>query len=177
MLFDAGTSSGAVPARHPYRTRWKHATAGKGALGRVAVGAGVGQLRGTPKKYGGGVAGFGKRLGAGFATHAVGTTVEHGIAAKLHEDLDYHRSNKRGVAPRLAHALTSTVVTRNTKNGKRRPATGRIAGHAASGAFTQGVLAAGAGASTAGIGLAANAGANVVREFMPQRNKKKMSRR
>jgi hypothetical protein len=154
---------------HPYRTRWKHATIGKGAMGRVAIGAGVGQLRNSPRKYGGGISGFGKRLGAGFATNAVGKTVEHGVAAKLHEDLDYHRSNKQGVFPRLGYALKSTVVTRNTKSGKKRPAAGRLAGHAASGAFTQGVLAAGSGASTAGIGLAADAGANVVREFVPRR--------
>lgn len=157
---------------HPYRTRWKHAVAGKGAMGRVAVGAGVGQLRNSPRKYGGGISGFGKRLGAGFATNAVGKTVEHGVAAKLHEDLNYHRSNKSGIGPRLGYALKSTVVTRNTRNGKQRPAAGRLVGHAASGAFTQGVLAAGSGTSTAGIGVAADAGANVVREFLPRRKHK-----
>jgi hypothetical protein len=110
-------------------------------------------------------------LGAGFATNAVNQTVKHGIAAKLHEDLHYHRSNKHGVAPRLGYALKSTVITTNTRTGKRTPATGRIAGHAAAGAFTQGVLAAGSGASTAGIGLAADAGANVAREFIPPRHR------
>ena len=171
MLLPSGIAEGAVQKSHPYRTRWKHATVGKGALGRVAAGAGVAQLRKTPRKYGGGASGFGKRLGAGFATNAVKTTVEHGVAARLHEDLNYHRSTKHGVAPRLEHALTSTVVTRNTKTGKRTPAVGRLAGHAAAGAFTQGALAAGSGASTAGIGLAAEAGANVVREFAPRRNR------
>ena len=170
-LLPVGIAEGAARKSHPYRTRWKHATVGKGALGRVAAGAGVAQVRKTPRKYGGGVSGFGKRLGAGFATNAVETTVEHGIAARLHEDLNYHRSTKHGVAPRLAHALTSTVVTRNTKTGKRTPAAGRIAGHAAAGAFTEGALAAGSGASTAGIGLAAVAGSNVVREFVPRRNR------
>jgi hypothetical protein len=154
---------------HPYRTHWKHATVGKRALAGVGAGAAIGQARNSPRKYGGGAAGFGKRVGAGFASHAVGTTVEHGVAAKLHEDLHYHRSNKHGVGPRLGYALKSTVVTHNTRTGKARPATGRIAGHAASGAFTQGVLAAGSGASTAGVGLAANAGANVAREFAPRR--------
>jgi hypothetical protein len=99
----------------------------------------------------------------------VGKTVEHGLAAKLHEDLHYRRSNKRGVAPRLGYALKSTVVTHNTRTGKATPAAGRIAGHAAAGAFTQGVLAAGSGAATAGVGLAADAGANVAREFVPPR--------
>lgn len=144
---------------------------GKGAVGRIAAGAAVGTARKSPRKYGGGITGFGKRMGAGFASNAVGRTVEHGVAAKLHEDLHYHRSNKHGFGPRLADALKSTVVTRNTRTGKARPAAGRLAGHAASGAFTQGVLAAGSGASTAGLGVAADAGANVVREFVPRRKR------
>jgi hypothetical protein len=173
MLVPAGIAEGSAAAQkgHPYRTRWKHATVGKGALGRVAAGVGVSQPNKTPRKYGGGASGFGKRLGSGLAANAVKTTVEHALAARLHEDLNYRRSTKQGVAPPLAHALTSTVVTRNTKTGKRTPAAGRLTGHAAAGAFTQGALAAGSGASTAGIGLAAEAGANVVREFAPRRNR------
>jgi len=154
---------------HPYRKSWTHSVVGKGAVGRVAAGAAIGTARHSPRKYGGGVTGFGKRMGAGLASNAVGKTVEHGLAARLHEDLHYHRSNKHGIAPRLGYALKSTVITRNTRTGKNTPAAGRIAGHAASGAFTQGVLAAGSGASTAGLGVAADAGANVVREFVPRR--------
>ncbi len=156
---------------HPYRKSLKHHTIGKRAVGRVTAGAGINQLRGKPSKYGGGATGFGKRVGAGFAGNAVNQTVKHGVAAKLHEDLHYRRSNKRGVAPRLGYALKSTVITRNTRTGKHTPAAGKIAGHAASGAFTQGVLAAGSGASTAGVGLAADAGANVAREFIPARKR------
>jgi hypothetical protein len=168
LILLAGIAAGATePNRHPYRRHWKQATVGKSAVGRVVAGAAIGQVRNRPAKYGGGVAGFGKRVGAGFATNAVGRTVEHVVAARLHEDLHYHRSPKHGFGPRLRHALKSTVVTHNTRTGKATPAAGRIAGHAAAGAFTQGVLAAGSGASTAGIGLAASAGANVAREFAP----------
>jgi len=156
--------------RHPYIKHWKHATVGKGALGGVAARAGVAQVRRTPRKWGGGASGFGKRLGTGMAAHAVATTVEHAVAAPLHEDLHYHRSTRKGFAPRLEHALTSTVVTSNTKTGKRTPAVGRISGHAAAGAVSQGVLVGAGGASTAGLGLAADAGSNVVREFVPRRH-------
>ena len=162
----------AMVKKHPYRKDLKHSVVGKGAMARVGAGAAIGQARGTPRKYGGGAAGFGKRVGAGFATNAVNKTVEHGVAAKLHEDLHYHKSTKHGVGPRLGDALKSTVITRNTKTGKKTPAAGRIAGHAAAGAFTQGVLVAGSGASTAGLGLAADAGANVAREFIPARKKR-----
>ena len=162
---------------HPYRKHWKHATFGKGALGGVTAKAGIGQLRGRPRNYGGGAAGFGKRLGAGFATHAVKTTVEHTVSARLHEDLHYHRSNKKGVGPRLGHALKSTVITSNTRSGKRRPAVGRLSGHAAAGAVSQAALHAGSGAATAGFGLAAEAGSNVAREFWPRRNPRQAGRR
>src|SRR5215472_11829638 len=154
---------------HPYRHHWKHATFGKAALGRVAAGATLGQMTGHPRNFGGGASGFGKRLGAGFATHGVKTTVEHVVAAPLHEDLHYHRSDKHGVAPRLGHALASTVVTTNVKTGKRTPAVGRIAGHGAAGAVSQALLAGASGGVTAGVGLAADAGSTVAREFWPRK--------
>ena len=155
---------------HPYRQHWKHSTFGKIALGGVAVKAGFGQLLGHPQNYGGGLEGFGKRLGAGFTTHAVKTTVEHVIAAPLHEDLIYHRSDKTGFGPRLGYALKSTVITHSTKSGKAHPAVGRLSGHAAAGIVSQVALHAGSGASTAGFGLAAEAGVNVAREFWPRHN-------
>jgi len=153
--------------RHPYRKHWKQSIVGKKAVARVTAGAAIDQAMDSPSKYGTGAGGFAKRMGTGFASNAVGRTVEHGLAARLHEDLHYTRSGKHGFGPRLRYALKSTVITRNTKTGRTTPAAGRIAGHAASGAFTQGVLAAGSGATTAGVGLAADAGANVFREFGP----------
>jgi hypothetical protein len=162
---------------HPYRDHWKHSTFGKRALGGVAARAGVGQLAGHPRNYGGGAGGFGKRLGAGFATHSVKTTVEHAVAAPLHEDLDYHRSSQRGFGHRLGHALKSTVITRNTRSGKRQPAVGKLSGHAAAGAVSQAALHAGSGAATAGVGLAGEAGANVAREFWPRHKGRQASAR
>jgi len=154
--------------RHPYVKHWKGSTFGKRPIAGVAARAGVAHLRNRPPQWGGGAAGYGKRLGAGFGTHAVKTTVEHAVAAPLHENLHYQHSNKRGVAPRLGHALASTVVTRNTKTGRRVPAAGRLSGHAAAGAVSQVAIAGVSGASTAGVGLAADAGANVAREFWPR---------
>jgi hypothetical protein len=165
---DAAETQG--PKAHPYREHWKQSTFGKPALGGVVVKAAVGQMLDHPRNYGGGIAGFGKRLGAGFATHTVKTTVEHIVAAPLHEDLHYHRSTTSGFGPRLAHALTSTVVTSNTRTGKQRPAVGRLSGHAAAGIVSQVALHAGSGVATAGYGLAADAGMNVAREFWPRRS-------
>ncbi len=162
---------------HPYRKDWKRSTVGKVPLGGVVAKAGIGQALGHPRNYGGGVAGFGKRVGAGFASHAVKTTVEHMVAAPLHEDLHYHRSTKNGFGPRFGHAVKSTVMTSSTKTGKEHPAVGRLSGHAAAGAVSQVALHAGSGAATAGIGLAADAGANVAREFWPRHNRGHAGRR
>src|SRR5262245_24225329 len=132
MLAPASMLDAAVSGqRHPYVRHWKGSTFGKRPVAGVAARAGIAHLRNQPPQWGGGAAGYGKRLGAGFGTHAVKTTVEHAVAAPLHENLQYHRSTKSGVAPRLGHALTSTVVTRNTKTGKRVPAAGRLSGNAA----------------------------------------------
>ena len=178
MLAAVSISEAAVSGqRHPYVKHWKKSTYGKRAVVGVVGRAGLGQATNHPQKWGRGASGFGKRVGSGFATHAVKTTVEHAVAAPLHEDLHYHRSTKHGVAPRLGHALASTVVTRNTKTGKRTPAAGRISGHAAAGAVSQAALVGGSGASTAGVGLAADAGANVAREFWPRRNHPSVKRR
>ena len=165
------------PNRHPYRRHWQHATFGKRAVAGVGARAGVAQIRRQPRKWGGGGADFGKRVGAGMATHAVATTVEHAVAAPLHENLHYQRSTKKGFGPRLGHALTSTVVTSNTRTGKRTPAVGRISGHAAAGAVSQGVIVGSGGAATAGVGLAADAGANVAREFIPRRHRRPVRHR
>lgn len=165
LLASMSMASAVVPpARHPYRKHWKQTTVGKRPVAGVAAKAGAKSIR-----HGGGVAGLGKNIGTGFATHAVKTGVEHAIAGPLHEDLHYHRSTKSGFGPRMQHALVSTVVTSNTKTGKRTPAAGRVAGHAAAGAVSQVAIAGASGASTAGIGLGAEAGANVAREFWPRR--------
>src|ERR1700730_2366860 len=145
MLGLASVSQAVVSGqRHPYVKHWKKSTIGKRPVAGVVAGAGVKTLR-----KGGGASGFGKRVGTGMATHAVETTDAHAIAAPLHEDLHYHRSTKSGVGPRLEHALVSTVVTRNTKTGKRTPAAGRISGHGAVSAVSPVALAGGSGAFTA----------------------------
>jgi hypothetical protein len=162
---------------HPYRDDWKHSTFGKGAATSAVGGAAMGQATGHPKNYGGGAGGFGKRVGAGFATHAVGSTVHHAVAAPLHENLHYERSNKRGFGPRLGHALSSTVIARNTKTGKHQAAVGRLSGHAASGAFSQVAMHAGSGAATAGVAIGAEAGVNVAKEFWPMRHGERASHR
>jgi hypothetical protein len=160
---------------HPYRQHWKQSILGKVGVGGVVAKAGIAQMLGHPRNYGGGIEGFAKRLGAGFTTHAIKTTVEHAVAAPLHEDLIYHPSNSVGFRPRVWYALKSTVITHSTRTGKAHPAVGRLSGHAAAGIVSQVALHAGSGAATAGFGLAAEAGVNVALEFWPRHNPQQRS--
>lgn len=177
LLAGAGIQAFAAERAHPYRRDWKHAMFSKPAIAGTAARAGIAHAFNHPQVWGRGASGFGKRLGTSFGVHAVGTTVEYAVAASLHEDLHYHRSNDPRFGPRLRHALVSTVWTRNTRNGKHRPAVGRLSGHAAAGAVSQAWVPAASGASTAGIGLAADAGANVGREFWPRHHQRRQVRR
>lgn len=163
-------------SKHPYRQEYKKQTFGKKAVIGTAARAGVGQALNTPKEWGRGPAGFGKRVASGFATHVVKNTIEFPIAAARHEDLRYHPSTKKGFGPRLEHALVSTVVTNKTTTGKRTVASGRISGAIGSGLISRAWQPAaartvGAGFASAGVTLGAQAGANVAQEFWPRHKK------
>lgn len=174
LTLTASTADVAGAEPHPYRNSWKRSAFGAPVYAAVGVRAGFRQLLNSPEEYGGGVSGFAKRLGSGFATHTVRVTVTHLVASKLHEQVHYQRSDDPRFKIRLRHALLSTVVTRNVDTGRNRIAAGNLAGHGASSAMAT-ALFYGSGASTAGIALATHTGFNVVKEFWPPRNKRQVS--
>src|SRR5215813_12271680 len=150
----AGSGSGAETAAnssaHPYRRQYKKETFGKGALIGVGVRAGINHVRNSPKQFGGGPAGFGKRLASGMGTHVVKNSIQFAMAAARHEDLHYYRSNQKGFGPRMRHALVSTVVTRKTTTWKKTVAAGRISGAMGSGLISQAWAPAAAGGLATG---------------------------
>jgi len=159
---------------HPYRRQYVKSTYSKRAAVSVGAHAAVGQVLNHPKEWGRGAAGFGKRVASGAGTLVVKNSIQFGVAAVRHEDLRYHRSDQPGFGPRMKHALVSTVVTRKTTTGKKTVAAGRISGAVGSGLVSRAWQPAAArtvagGLSTAGIGLAADAGLNVAREFWPRK--------
>jgi hypothetical protein len=172
IIFAALLLAGTADAvkRHPYRREYVHATYGKRGWAGVGARAGLAQVRRSPKQWGGGGAGFGKRLGSAAGTHIIKNSIQYGVAGLRHEDLHYHRSNKKQFGPRLKHALVSTVVTRKTTTGKKTVAAGRISGAMGSGAIASTwAPAAAGGAATGGISLGATATTNVAREFWPRK--------
>jgi len=172
LLLAAAIVQAAVQS-HPYRRQYLKDTFGAGAAARVGAGAAIQHARNSPHEWGGGVAGFGKRLGSAFGQHVVKNSIQFGVASIRHEELGYRRSGQRGFGPRMKYALVSTVVTHKTTTGKRTPALGRLSGDFGSGFISRAWQPArlhtfGSGLATGGIMLGVDAGSNVVREFWPE---------
>jgi hypothetical protein len=123
------------------------------------------------------VGGFSKRFASALGQHALKYGIQSGVAGIRHEDLHYQRSNLQGTWPRMKYAVKSTfIVPRKNRPGKT-VATSRIAGNFGAGMISrawQPASAAGIGAGLAsgGIGLGADVGVNVAREFWPQHKSK-----
>ena len=165
--------SHASDPHQPTARQYAKQTFGPAAIGRSAAGAGVSQLRNTPKEWGQGGAGFAKRFGSAFGTHVINNGIHYGVSRARHEEFGYRPSGKTGFGPRLKYALTSTVITHKTTTGKRTVAAGQISGAFGSGLISRAWQPAstrtiGSGLATGGVMMGATAGTNVVREFWPE---------
>src|SRR5258706_15364222 len=145
---------------------------GKGALIRTGAATGFSYIAGTPREWGRGAAGLGKRFASSMGRRAVSTSVEMGVAAWRHEDLSFRPSGQTGFRRRMKHALLSTVVARKKTTGDPTVASGRISGAFASGFVSRlwqpaRLRTVSSGGASSGIAMGANAGANAVREFWP----------
>jgi len=167
--------NGSAAMRDNQRLRdYQHRVIGKPAVARAAAGAAVGQLRNVPHEWGQGAGGFAKRFGSHLAQHAVKETIQLGVGAWHHEDLHYQRSNLQGTWPRMKYAVKSTFIVPRTNRPGKTFALGRVSGNLGAGlisrawqpASTAGI---GAGLASGGIGLGADVGIHVAREFWPRR--------
>ena len=149
---------------------------------QTAAGAGIGTLRNTPHEWGQGVGGFGKRFASGLGRHVLKTGIQAGVGGLHHEDLHYHRSNLHGTFPRLGYAVKTTFwVPRKNRPG-HTVALGRLSGNMGSGLISRVWMPAstaglGAGVATGGIGIGADVGMNVAKEFWPQHHNRRTARR
>ena len=116
--------------QNPYGRKYARDTFGARTIVGVAAGAGINHARNSPYEWGGGIAGFGKRLGSAVGEHAIKNTIEFGVATIRHEDLSYRPSGKKGFGPRLKYALISTVVARKTTTGEKTIASEAPGAHA-----------------------------------------------
>jgi hypothetical protein len=133
--------------------------------------AGISQAEDTPKEWGGGAEGYGKRIGDAYAQHFIRGTMEYGVSATLHEDNRYFVSGQTGFFRRTKYAVVCTLLARHD-NGDQSFSFSRI-GSAAGAAFIsrawqpRSTTGAGDGAVSFGISVASDIGFNVFREFWP----------
>ena len=141
------------------------------AVTAVAAQGGIGQAQNTPKEWGGGAEGFGKRVGDAYARYGIRQTLQYGVSTALHEDNRYFVSGQTGVFRRTAFALKSTLLARRD-DGRQSFAFSRMSS-AAGAAFIsrawqpRSTTTAGDGAINFGLTMASDAGFNLFREFWP----------
>jgi hypothetical protein len=78
------------------------------------------QARGTPKQWGTGASGLGRRVASRVGNSVVQGSFQAPMAAVLHEDVRYIASNQHGFKRRAEHALVYSFVTYN-RQGHRTP--------------------------------------------------------
>lgn len=146
------------------------------SAGRAVASAGINTARNVPHEWGSGGLGFVKRAGSSFGQHIVSGTIEFGVAAAHHENLQFQRSNLQGTWPRLKFAVKSTFIVPRTDRRGHTLAVSRIAGNMGGGLVSRAwqpasTASLGAGLASGGIGLGADVGVHVAREFWPQKKK------
>ncbi len=82
--------------------------------------AGLGQLTNSNPSFGQGLAGYGRRIGTGYADQAIGNMMTEGIyPTLLHEDPRYFRRGYGSKWSRTWYAATRVFVTRTDSGGTR----------------------------------------------------------
>jgi hypothetical protein len=164
------------PSRQAVR-EYRRSLYGARAIGGSAAGAAIGQLRNSPHEWGGGASGFAKRFAFHLGQHAVKQTIALGVGACITRTPHYYRSNLHGTLPRMKYALISTFVVRRTNKPGKTVALVRISGNMGAGLISRAwhpasAAGLGAGLASGGIGLGADVGMNMAREFWPRKHSK-----
>jgi hypothetical protein len=137
----------------------------------AGVSGALAQWRGIPPAWGQGAEGYGMRFGNYFAKQTVQETLLWWSGAALHEDNRYFGSGDHGAWRRLRYALKSSIMARHD-DGKQYLSLSQI-GSTAGSAFISRLWqprtssSPGDGAMSFGISMGANAGLDVLREFLP----------
>ena len=148
----------------------------------VAAEAGVNQARNSPKEYGQGAEGFGKRYGAGFADGLTAGVLITGVyPSLLRQDPRYYRLGEGNSSHRTGYALTRILVTRQD-SGRKVLNFSEILGSFSSSAlavtyYPKSQRNFSDVAERAGIQFAFDAGFNVLKEFYPDIERKLFGRK
>jgi len=169
---DAAPKPAYVPLTERERLRlYLKKLASPEAVFRSAAGAGIDQAMDSPKEWGQGGLGYGRRFGSAYAEHIVRETLVFGSSSVLHEDNHYIRSGETGFAKRLKYALESSILARHD-DGTRHLSISKI-GSFVGASFIWRIWqppstnSPGDAAENFGIAMGVSAGFDVAREFLP----------
>jgi hypothetical protein len=142
----------------------------QGFLG-AAIGASAQQVYHTPREWGKGIEGYGKRYASTFATAFTRQSLDYGFETVLKEDPRYFPLDGNSTKARIWSAVKQTFVTR-TDSGGTTLAYGRIASAFVTGQITRAWLPPSTntfpdGVRSGGISLGVDAVVNLVYEFIP----------
>jgi len=114
-----GFSQSLDPAGWERKLRF-HAVSAYGPAGLTSsvVYAGYLQEIDSPREWGQGGAGYGKRLGSTLAYSGVRNALGFGLDSALHEDPRYNRAGGTGWLRRTRHAIRGTILTRTDSGGE-----------------------------------------------------------
>jgi hypothetical protein len=112
-----------------------HLASAYGPIGILESATWAGYLQETdsPREWGQGGVGYGKRLTSTLGYSGLRNTIAFGLDSALHQDPRYHRAGGTGFWRRTGHAFRGTILT-HTDSGHETLATWRI-GSAYSAAF------------------------------------------
>ena len=176
-LADALAQTGEPPLSPGAKARYSlSSTVGPAALVEMAAYAGVLQALPTPQEWRQGAAGYGKRFASATGATAIRQAFAFALEVPLKEDPRYFRAERRGVWPRLGHALAATVVTRTDAGHSRFAFSGVTSAYGAAFLSNQwypdrlNTVGQGFLQGTATLGL--DALGNIITEFWPKPRRK-----
>ena len=163
----------------PLTAKQKFSLATRGTFDPVAMlgigfAAGIEQATNAYSGYGQGAAGYSKRFAAKFADGRSSDFLTHAVfPALLHQDPRYYYQGSGSVKSRIAHAVTSAVLTRSD-SGRTVFNSSYLLGDMCSGALSNLYYPkANRGANlvftNTAVGLAGRVGTNLMREFLSKR--------
>ena len=161
------------------RREYRRGLVSKRALAGAGASSAVSTARNSPHEWGRGAGGVVKRFGSSLGQHAVKHSIEFGVSAWRHENLRYRRSDKHGTWPRVGYAVKHTFIVPRTNRSGKTLAVSRVSGNMGAGMISRlwqpaSAASLGSGLATGGIGLGADVGLNVAREFWPEKKKHKI---
>ncbi len=178
-----GIASASAKNYHPLSGRdrwhlyWKQNYASPGAfVGPVFTALILDQATNTPREWGGGWPGFGRRLGSRTAMAITQGTIQASLAAVLDEDVRYISSADTGFKQRLLHAVKFSFFTYNSRGQTRLNIANLTSIYATTAISTSWVPIQGSGAkytlTNGSAQIALTIPINIVQEFWPDISRK-----